>query len=456
MLSGCFIFTPTNNVETPKVPKNIIVMFSDGTGIAHLEITRQYNRAIHNEPFFITDTLFNAGSLALVSNPSASSLVTDSAAAGSAMATGAKINNGSISVLPNGAIARSVADMALAKGMRLGIASNAAITDASPAAFGGAHVENRKDQATIASQFYANKLGILLGGGRAYFLPKGTGADGKREDGINLIDNFKSAGYQYVDDLKSLQQAQGSKVLGLFASKDMGFVTDRSASEPSIYDMTKTMLKLISTDNSKGFLAFIENEHTDTASHNTDIANAIKHLREFDKSVALAYEFYKKNADDTLLIVTTDHETGGLSFTYALKNMQSSSKKNWIFPTAEVFQKVKNIHISVDKATKLLLASPTEETINNFMSKYFEGFTLDQDLRNLLLNKGHYSRTLNYPIKGVLGEMIARNTNLYWGSSGHTLQPIFAVAIGPGSERFSGYMDNTDFGKHLQALVQSK
>ena len=131
-------------------------------------------------------------------------------------------------------------------------------------------------------------------------------------DETDLIAAFVKKGYLHVSNKQELEQAQRGKVLGLFSLGDMSFEIDRNKqSEPSVYDMTQAAIRLLHNSNPHGFFVFIENENIDTRRHQSDIASMIRDYREFDRAVGLAYEFYKKYPRETLILVTSDHETGG-------------------------------------------------------------------------------------------------------------------------------------------------
>ena len=435
-----------------KAPKNIILMFTDGTGTAFIETARLYNQHINGEGLFLTDTLFQKTPLGLMSNYSAGSLVTDSAAAGSAMATGYKTHNGSVGVNAQAEPVVSVAELMKKKGGKVAVVSNANITDASPAAFAGAHNPNRRDYQDIAAQFLNGQVDIVMGGGRKYFR-----AD-NRVDKRDLVAEFTEAGYVFVENSQQLAAAQGKLLLGLFAEKDMPFITERNGEkEPSLIDMTKTTLKLLTKDNKNGFFAFIENEHTDSAAHHSDMSNALKHLVEFDEALQVAYQYYLDNAEDTLLIVASDHETGGVNITASTKDMTGNKGPNRNFPTTGHLKTIADISVSNLAVAKMLGTAPTDSEIDKVMSTYYQGFVLDADLREKLKKNEFFSRTNFYTrAESILGEMVGRNTGFFFSATHHTNEPVFVVAMGPGSGHFQGYFDNTDFGRMLLGLLKGK
>ena len=437
-------------------PKYVFLFLADGAGITHMEITRQYNRLLHNEGLLIADRIMKEGTLGLVTTDAGDSLSTDSAAAATALASGCKAKLGVLGMCADGSVPKTAMEIAQERGMRVGLVTNAAIYDASPAAF-VSHVPNRRDYPAILHRYLEREPDILFGGGKELFLSNSQPGS-RRKDEMDLIAAFVKNGYLYVSNKQELEQAQRGKVLGLFSLGDMSFEIDRNKeSEPSVYDMTQAAIRLLSNGNRQGFFVFIESENIDTASHQSDVASVIRDYREFDRAVGLAYEFYKKNPRETLILVTSDHETGGLGFTLALKDLSSTSRSNQVAATIDDLKKLDSIPISLKKASAILGPNPTGEAIDNLMKEYFKGFTLAPDYKEAIIKRQPISRSIFVdPTTSALGMMIANNTQAYWLTTAHTNQPVFVAALGAGAEKFKGYQDNADFGKNLKALLERK
>ncbi|HEY6368431.1 MAG TPA: alkaline phosphatase [Candidatus Binatia bacterium] len=454
LLALSIIKSPDAGQAPSATPKYVFIFLADGGGIAHMEITRQYNRQIHNEGMVITDKIMKQGTLGLLTTQAGDFLSTDSAAAATALASGCKGNDSVLGICTDGTIPKTVLEVAKEKGMRVGLVTNSRIYDASPAAF-VSHVKSRRNYSEILDQYLKMAPDLLLGGGRDQFLPRGE-SGGRRKDEVDLIKAFVSKGYQYVSDKNELERTKQGKVLGLFSLQDMSFEIDRDKkTEPSVYDMTEAAIRLLYNSNSRGFAVFIENENVDTASHLSDVASVIHDYREFDRAIGLAYEFYRSHPQETLILVTADHETGGLGFTQGLMNLTSTADANRVAATANDLKRIQSIPISLRKASEILGPSPTGEAIDNVMKEYFKGFTLDPELKELIIKRHPVSRSIFYePTTNALGMMIAHNIQAYWSTSGHTNQPVFVAALGIGAEKFRGYQDNTDFGKSLKALLE--
>jgi len=293
---------------------------------------------------------------------------------------------------------------------------------------------------------------VLLGGGADYFLPAGT-PGGKRKDGKDVVAALRAKGHAVVRDTAQLKAATGAKLLGLFADEDMAFELDRDpAKEPSTAEMAAAALKALSQQSPNGFVLLVENENTDTASHANDAASLMRALWAFDDAVKVALEFQRRHPD-TLVLVTGDHETGGFSPTYALKDLSSLSSSNRFYAGDEQFRMLERITMSFGKVREQLGRKPSGDALDALLARHFPGFRLDPDLRELLIGQKALERNFTYLVQNPLGRMVSRQTGFYWGNSGHTPEPVAVGAIGPGAELFRGYQDNTDFGKHLHRLI---
>ncbi|OGQ73093.1 MAG: hypothetical protein A3G94_02270 [Deltaproteobacteria bacterium RIFCSPLOWO2_12_FULL_60_16] len=433
------LVTGASEPTRPVAPKYIFIFLADGGGITHMEITRMYNRHLYNEGLTIADKIMKEGSVGLLTTHAADSLVTDSSAAATALACGCKAKNGAVGTCEDGVIPKTVMEVAKERGMRIGIVTNSTVYDATPASFAG-HVSNRRLYATIVDQYLQLEPEVLLGGGRDQFIPRSRPGSRRRDD-ADVIAAFQKKGYAYVSDRPGLSQAKGGKVLGLFGLRDLSFELDRDKSrEPSLSEMTQAAIRLLQEGNRRGFMLLIENENIDSAGHIMDVTSLIQDYREFDRAVALAYEFYRKHPSETLVLVTSDHETGGLSFSG--------------YPSVKELQKIQSIRISLSKAAEILGPSPSPEAVDRLVAEHFKGFTLRPELREAIVKKRRLGPTYpSNPTVGALGAMIANETKAFWISAGHTNQPVFVAALGVGAEKFRGYQDNTDFAKHLFALL---
>jgi alkaline phosphatase len=408
---------------------------------------------LRNRSFVVTDVVFRTGALGLLGVEPANAMVTDSAAAASAMATGHKVNNDSVSVTPDGKPVGTIMDAAKAAGKRIGLVTTAAVYDASPAAM-ATHEKSRREAQHIVDRLLALEPDVLMGGGRDYFVPKGM-PGGRRLDGNDAMTAFAARGYDIVRDAHGLAFARGPRLLGLFADEDMDFEIDRDPKrQPSMAEMLGAALRVLSADSPRGFVLFVENENIDSAGHRNDAAALIRDLWAFDDAARVALDYQRRAPGETLVIVAGDHETGGLSITYALKDLSSGGSRNRFYASDAHLRMVSRIDISLRAAASLLGSKPTPQALDALIAQHFPGFHLDPDLRAAILERRRIERNVGFVVEGALSRMIARQTAFYWGTGGHTTEPVVVGALGPGAEAFRGYRVNTDFGKALLELIR--
>jgi alkaline phosphatase len=435
-------------------PRNIIIMFADGAASTQWDFGRYSSRVLRQQPFATTDVVFRQGVVGLLATSPHDAYVTDSAAAASAMSIGVKVNNGAVSITPDGQSPPSVMEAAKAAGKRIGLVTTAAVYDATPAAF-ALHAKTRRDSQALVDQLLALEPDVLMGGGADYFLPD-SAPGGKRKDGRDVVAAFRAKGYRVARDTAELAAASGPKLLALFATDDMDFEIDRDpAREPTTAEMAAAALKTLAQQSPNGFVLLVENENIDTAGHRNDAASLMRALWAFDDAVKVALEFQRRHPE-TLVIVTGDHETGGFSPTYAQKDLSSLGGSNRFYSGDEHLRMLERITTSFDAAKEKLGKQPSGEALDQLLARHFPGFRLDHDLRELILGGKTGERNFTYPTQNPLGRMVARQTGYYWGTSGHTPEPVLVGAIGPGAQLFHGYQDNTDFGKHLHRLIGGK
>lgn len=288
-------------------PGNIILFIGDGMGRVHRQAAQW--RCAGRSGKLAMDSMAYHG---WVRTGSADSRVTDSAAAGTAIASGIKTNNGLIGMNSEFKPVATIMEEAEKKGKKTGIVTTTPIAHATPAAF-AAHVKHRSEMVDIASQMMDAGIDVLLGGGENAFLPASvTGCypePGKRADGRNLIKAATASGYPYVcnaEGLTALDAAKTRLLLGLFA--DEGMVRPHS---PSLAQMVQVAISILSRGSS-GFFLMVEAGQIDWASHENDAAHAISDTLELDAAVQTAMDF-PGIKETTLVIVVADHETGGMS-----------------------------------------------------------------------------------------------------------------------------------------------
>ncbi len=342
--------------------RNVILLIGDGMGVAQRTAARIVSRGLtegkYRHGMLEMDQMPATG---LVTTSSLSAMVTDSAPGASCYATGNKGANNEEGVFPdntdNDALKRTDPEsdrffdnprvenisefLHRTRGLNLGLVTTADVTDATPAAF-AVHTSNRNASTRIADDYFERReqtgLTVLMGGGRQWFEPKKAGSkEGRRgtptNPGVNtardLIGGFRQAGYAFADSAESLRALKGGKparLLALFAPSTMpaafdklGRGAERISKVPMLDEMAHAALSSLAASSPRGFFLMIEGAAIDKQAHQMDADRAIWETIEFDRAVGVAKVFAAMtNFDndphnDTLVIVTADHETGGFS-----------------------------------------------------------------------------------------------------------------------------------------------
>ena len=305
--------------------RNLIFMVSDGMGPTTMALTRSYRQFTEDLPWDQT-LLLDKHLIGQSRTRSTSSLVTDSAAGATAFSCGQKSYNGAISVLPNHEPCGSVMEAAKRAGYTTGLVVTTRITDATPAVF-ASHVRRREQEDEIALQMLGetHPLGrmvdLMLGGGRCHFVPNTT-AGGCRTDDVDALEVAKKGGWSYIDSRKQFDELDASfdlPMLGLFATGDIPYEIDRRYQDdvyPSLAEMATKALNALSSATSstdQGFFIMIEGSRIDHAGHANDPAAQVHEVLAYDKTIAAVLDFIKSSEVPTVMVSTSDHETGGLA-----------------------------------------------------------------------------------------------------------------------------------------------
>ncbi len=356
---------------------------------------------------------------------SADSWVTDSAPAGTALATGFKTLNKAIGVLPNNEPVYSMIELGRDLGYRTGIVVTCRVTHATPASFYG-HVENRDDELVLAKQLSEAGIDVIFGGGYSYFLPQSMG--GIRKDDENLIEKMRNQGYVYITKKSELENITDGKVIGLFAPSHLSPVTERTGEQPTLDVMVKKAIEILSSSG-EDFILMVEGSQIDWEAHANDFFGVWKEVMEFDSAVKVAVDFASKNGN-TLVVVTGDHETGGLSLSNG------------------------NYSILVDQARKA--KGTTTMFLEKFKieekEKFIEGL---KDWYGIDISDQEYeflSKVPSNQLRRELARFISGKVGFGWTTFDHTAAPVPVYAFGPGAQYFTGVMDNTDVAKLIMKL----
>jgi alkaline phosphatase len=307
-----------------RTAKNVIFINGDGMSAAHREAARLALQGLDGR--LRMDSLSESGMLTTDSRDP-DTYVTDSAAAATAWATGQKTYNGAISVDVDQNPLPTLGIEARKAGKATGLVTTAQVTDASPAAW-FSHTADRGQQDDIARQYLeTSKPDVILGGGEDWWYPAekaGAFPDHPAEDPTeaskgtkgDLVQEAEQRGYDYVTSASQLEATHSRKILGLFANEEM--FQQRAEGEGDVYDpvvpladMTKKALRTLSHDK-QGFFLFVEEEGVDEFSHENNGEKMLESMRQLEAAVAVARQ-YVADHPNTLLVITGDHDCGGLT-----------------------------------------------------------------------------------------------------------------------------------------------
>jgi alkaline phosphatase len=469
-------------------PKRIIHVVSDGMSIGTLTCADAYSQLTRKRRLAWTE-LWNhpAARSAVMNTRSLNSLVTDSSAASSAWGSGSRVVNGAVNALPNGALLTPLYTLFAAAGWKTGLVTTAEITHATPAGFATA-VTSRGDAEDIAVQYFERKVDILLGGGRPYFSPN------RRRDKRDLRGDFTRAGYRFVATQAELAAAPlDAPVLGTFADGHLPYTIDHRAdpklvqSVPTLADLTRAALARL--ERSDKFILQVEGARIDHAAHNSDAAAAIHEQIALDEALVLVLEFQQRHPD-TLIVCTTDHANSNLglngmgggygttsqrfamlseikmSFPGILKRFEQVGEPIKIpaIPTdPEDRLDVQATNSSSTDRTKFTAAVQMASALRVEPAKIIDIIAETTGYRMSLRRAELFAKVLagtapqlfdqmNSPVT-QLGQLLGNRLGIGWTGNTHTADYVQLTAIGPGSERFTGLMENTDVFRHYTALA---
>lgn len=294
-VSAFYSCTPALELSSDRTSqvKNVILMIGDGMGLPDVYAAMTVAGAELN--------FSKCEYIGLQTNYSNDNYVTDSGASGTALATGSKTNNGSIGVDSNGNPVKSILELAENSGFATGLVSTSAITHATPASF-IAHQSSRGSYEEIAKDFLKTDVDVMIGGGYDHF--------GKRSDKVNLIDSLQAHGYQVATNLQEVINASDNRKLAGFTAgiHNPYRLKGRGNMLP---EATSKAISILSK-NKKGFFLMVEGSEIDFAGHANAQDTLVDEVLDFNEAVGRALNFARQDGN-TLVIVTADHETGGVT-----------------------------------------------------------------------------------------------------------------------------------------------
>lgn len=429
-----------NPLTAKETDENLIVLIGDGMGPAQVTLARLYGQEYMDmERLSMDNYLVGMNSTRADHSPASeeSGIVTDSAASGTAFATGNKTYNGAISVT-NEDVAKPVASILEAAkdaGKGTGLISTTRITHATPAVY-ASHVRDRDNENAIASQYVDADIDVFIGGGERHFV--GSEAEAKfgetaREDGGNLIDKFEEKGYQIAHNQDELQQADGDKLLALLSDSHVPYNLDREEDFPSLKEQLEKAIEILEK-NDEGFVIMIEGGRIDHAGHANDIHSVVQELIEFDEAFEAAVQ-YAEESGNTSVIATADHETGGL--TIGSEDVYDA-----------YLDVIEPITASSEKIGEELQEAQSKAEIKEIVETYTGINDLSNEEVNQIKNGERSDHTpSSYESEGAFNDVISQRSMIGWTGHGHTGVDVGVYGYGSAAELLTGFNDNTDFAK---------
>lgn len=426
-------------------PKYIFLFIGDGMGPAQVELASMLLPAgeqLHMRSFPATG---------MVETRSVNRLITDSGAAGSALATGHKTANGMISVAANGAdTLKTIAEMARDKGWRTGIVSSVGIDNATPACF-YAHNKDRDDYYAIALQMARSGFDYFAGGyAEGDFKAKRPPSAAFRG---SVREVMEQAGYRItknLNELKSIMPGTRCWAYGTYDAKAaMPYDMDKAAGDADLAAYTREGIRLL--DNRTGFFMMVEGGKIDWACHANDAAAAARDVQAFDAAILEALEFYRQRPSETLIVVTADHECGGLS----LGNLMNGYM---VRPGLLKYQKISSQRFAEKLATWRRSGNVSHAMALDSVRVWY-GLGADAPDSLLKITKADSTALAAMYADGKPDEYAVAVTRILndragigWASNVHTMTPVQVFAIGAGCGTFVGMNDNTAIARNIMSL----
>lgn len=435
--------------------KYVFFFIGDGMGISHVTLAKLYADSVLNDSTAVSFTDFPVSSFS--TTYAHNRYITGSAAAGTALSTGTKTSINTIGLTYDRTdTLYSIAKKFKEAGRKVAILTSVSIDHATPAAF-YAHAGSRSSYYDIAKQLLKSNYDFYASGG--FIEPYGSKSDSNT---VSVFELGKGKGYHFTSSITAVDSlaAVGAKPIVYSApnpapSSTLQYEIDRSDSDISLADITRKAIEVV--DNPNGFFIMVEGGKIDWASHDNDAATVIHDVLAFSRAIDVAIEFYQKHPNETLIIVTADHETGGLSIGnrenkydihISLLKYQKISKERLHKliadfkennPKAKFEDLLKLLAENTGLSKEIKLSDSDVKMLKDAYSAAFKNVKPSE--------KTTYSET--DPISKLAIQLINSKAAIGWTSGSHSGQPVPVFAIGKGQELFVPMLDNTDIPKNI-------
>ncbi len=447
-------------------PKYIFLFIGDGMGLAHVSMAEALLAERQGKTGIQKLNMSTFPVMTFATTFAKNRYITCSAAAGTALATGEKTSINTIG-MDSARIhpLQTIAERAKAKGMKVGIMTTVSIDHATPACF-YAHQPDRNRYYEIGTQLLASGFDFFGGGGFKY-------PTGKKKDRADLYHAVAEQGYTVVKEQKTFDTISAKSLPMmvvnpvLSASSDMPYAMDSIQGSFSLSGIVKKAIEVL--DNPKGFFMMVEGGKIDWAAHANDAAAIVGEVFELDKAVGYALEFYRKHPDETLIIVTADHETGGLSLGWAGTSYESDfTLLDRQKVSGEVFDAKIEAYKKRTPASMVRYDSVMRMIATDFglgtdikLSKYEEEqlrrafrISISGEKESLYKDENTVLYDNYDPIGITARKILANKAGIDFTTWMHTGTPVPVRVIGSGQELFNGFLDNTDIPVNIIRLLR--
>lgn len=455
-----------NNAHYGKPAKYVFYFIGDGMGMPQINAAEIYKGTLNSNDLMYKEKVnFTAFPfMGMQTTQAADTFITDSAAAGTALASGYKTNSAYLNMDPAKTVKyTSMAEKAKEKGMKVGIVSSVSLDHATPAAF-YAHQPHRNNFYEIALEMVNSGFDYFAGGGL-------LAPAGKKKDLPNALDIARQQGYKVVnnqEEIMGLTPGDGKVIAiqpGLAAEEAMQYEIDRTG-QLSLADFTRKGIEML--DNPNGFFMMVEGGKIDWACHANDAVTTIRDVMALEDAVAEALKFYAKHPEETLIIITGDHETGGMTIGFAGTEYKTAfktmNKQNLSFE--EFDKKIKEYRKIVGPQGGNLqdwLPVLARDYGLTSLTDYEESRLRDALAASMLEPKQRSKDPHSYllygtyePFSVTVTHIVNQRAGIGWTTYAHSGVAIPVYAQGVGGELFQGYYDNTDVAKKMMHIMGLK
>lgn len=443
-------------------PKYIFYLIGDGMGLNHVNLTEIFEAETKNKVGYQNSILTKFPHVGFASTNSLSHGVTDSGAGGTALAVGKKTRNGNIGTDSTGTIPyKSIAFAAKEKGLKVGITTSVSIDHATPASF-YAHQPSRSNYYEIAAEILKSNFDFFAGAG---FLKPTTTFDKKEVEDIHTV--IEKGGYKIIRGKNGFDanKFKGQKTVWINDQptqfESLKYAIDQEPTDMALADITKGAIAALTKDNKKGFFLMVEGGKIDWSSHSNDAATTIREVQDFHKTIQLAYEFYQKHPKETLIVVTADHETGGLAIGNGSSKLNTQALAYQKVSQGTLSSLVGNLRKDKPNATwddvKNLIAENTGLWSKVKITEADEKVLREAYEKSFINHENETSKSLyanDDKIASLSINILNRIASVGWASSNHSAAYVPVYAIGEGAVLFNHKMDNTDIPKKIAQAAQ--